>query len=542
MINNALLASLPSLCYVLGNLFSPMKTSYLFRGLMVLAIIATGLSAQTASAAIHPSIEVEVRRLAASIYGDAECAAVLFTANPELLTMTNLRQIVPSKLVKPKNSACVVLSSYIRPQNTMLVSHEIIGAASTSTEHPVQFEVMTLPSIQKTYGDSEQRYGNLYEAPTDVRFAKSVREPLLAAMYGTGQADEMMKEHQSFAYDPSVPTTNAWFERVASVLGADAGKVTKTVYNTFETEDGAVWSFDMDGYTYVNGKKISDFPLIGDRFALHPISGHWFFMVDGTIYADQGTYVVTGGELDGNPWMLKDGSVMYTVRRSEGDSVVYDLLKNGAIVSTYDWIDEVSYVKQTEDVAYRVRVGEAWHIVNAGVDEEAWTQVGALVTDALDNVIAYRARSADGAWHIVFKGQSPALSWEPTSVRLNPITKTPIATDDFGHVWTPEKEWKLVSRPYVFDVSETGRLLLQALDYPSVPVAELWVNDISLGVYGKQWPSAKDPSFGDADASRVYAPGYVATYLFNMSFDAKNRLVVYRQEGLVFTRSVYEIK
>jgi hypothetical protein len=520
-----------------------MKISHLFRGLMVLATIAAGFSANTAFAAIHPSIDIEVRRLAASIYGDAECAAVLFTANPELLTMTDSRKIVASKLVKPKNSACAVLSSYVRPQNTSLVSHDIIAAASASTTHPVQFEVAELPSIQKTYGDSEQRYGDLYEAPEDVRFSDRAREPLLTALYGVDRAEDMMAERKTFAYDPSISSvTSTWYTRIASVLGADAEFVIKTAYNTFETEDGTVWSFDMDGFTYVNGKKISDIPYIGDRFVLHPISGHWFFVVDDTLYTDQGTYAVTGGELDGDPWMLKDGSMMYTVRRGEGDAVVYDLMKNGTLVATYDWIDEISYVKRTEDVAYRVRVGEAWHIVNAGVDEAAWTQVGALATDANGSTIAYRARSADGAWHIVFKGGSPALSWEPTSVRLNPITKTPIATDDLGHVWTPEKEWKLVSRPYVFDVSETGHLLMQALDYPSVPVAELWVDDTSLGVYGKQWPSSKDPNFSDASASEVYAPGYVATYLFNMSLDTKNRLVVYRQEGLIFTRSVYEIK
>jgi len=528
-----------------------MKLHFLSRALPVLVIGLACFSAQAAQAAINPAGEVRVRQLAQSIYGDAECASVLFTANPYLLTLTDVTKMDMPKLVKPKNSACVVLASYIRPQNTNLVSHEIVESGTGTIAYPEDFVFDHLASIQKEHGDVvDQRYDKMYLSKMDLRQVGTFSiEALFYALYGQEKGQSLIRSFTyapsmegEFTYYPMISSTSTWFARAASVVGnVPAEQLPKMAYRAVETEDGKTWSFEIDGTTYVNGKSISDVSMIGDRFVLHPVSGHWMFMVTSTIYTDQTSYYIGEGTLDVAPWLLKDGSVMYVVRRGEGNEAKYDLYKNAKIVGTYDWIDEIAYVNNTEDVAYRVRVGDAWHIVNVGVAQPAWNYAGELAVDPQSDIVAYRARSADGAWHMVFGNASPALSWEPEVVYMNPATKTPIAMDSAGHVWTPNKEWKLVSRPYIFDVSDSGRLLIQALDYPFVAVTELWVDSSSLGVYGQ--PSFESvPKFEDAKASEVYHPGFVSTYIYSMTFDAQNRLVVYRQEGRVFTRSVYEVK
>ncbi len=158
---------------------------------------------------------------------------------------------------------------------------------------------------------------------------------------------------------------------------------------------------------------------------------------------------------------------------------------------------------------------------------------------------AYVLATVDGKWRIVFDGNPYDLNWQPTAIYMNPITHTPYAVGANGHLWTPTfqaayQTWDAHGEePFVQAIDSKGNLLVTSLVYDRL--YDVWINQRYVGRYSDV---DRDFSvdFADPKSSDAYYPGYVKTYSDALAFDQNDHLVVYRQEGRVFTRTAYDLK
>jgi hypothetical protein len=257
---------------------------------------------------------------------------------------------------------------------------------------------------------------------------------------------------------------------------------------------------------------------------------------------------VDPSDIDPNPitasstWTLVSGKVVSV--HSHGASAT-TTLEDGSVVNTYDAIDHVTNLKNSAGIVYRAQKGSDWYVVSSGTESAPWALVDQLTVDesTSSTIVLYRAMSEDGSWHIVKNDTVYDLSWKPMNVALNSVTFEPFAGDQTGRMWTPSKEWKYPNSARVQGIDSKGRLLVTTLSYPDMDLKELWVNDKQTAIFiiANQYHEAA-PSFTNERAVSVYFPGYVQTFDANISFNAKDEIVIYRQEGRVFTRSVYQVK
>jgi hypothetical protein len=158
---------------------------------------------------------------------------------------------------------------------------------------------------------------------------------------------------------------------------------------------------------------------------------------------------------------------------------------------------------------------------------------------------AYVLGTADGKWRIVFDGNPYDLDWQPTAIYMNPVTHTPYAVGANGHLWTPTfqtayQTWdKDGGEPFVRAIDSKGNLLVTSLVYDRL--YDVWINKRYVGRYSDV-DRDFSVNFTDAKAVDLYYPGYVKTYSDALAFDQNDHLVVYRQEGRVFTRTAYDLK
>jgi hypothetical protein len=158
---------------------------------------------------------------------------------------------------------------------------------------------------------------------------------------------------------------------------------------------------------------------------------------------------------------------------------------------------------------------------------------------------AYVLETMDGKWRIVFDGNPYDLDWQPTAIYMNPVTHTPYAIGANGHLWTPTfqaayQTWDAKGEaPVVRAIDSKGNLLVTSLVYDRL--YDVWINQRYVGRYSDV---DRDLSvdFADATAVGAYYPGYVMTFSDALAFDANDHLVIYRQEGRVFTRTAYDLK
>ena len=154
-------------------------------------------------------------------------------------------------------------------------------------------------------------------------------------------------------------------------------------------------------------------------------------------------------------------------------------------------------------------------------------------------------KTTDGKWRIGYGGNTYDLTWEPKEIRMNPVTHTPYATGANGHLWTPTfsmtyQTWDAKGEsPVVRAIDSKGNLLVTSLVYDRL--YDIWINKQYVGRYSDVDRDA-DMSFADAASSSVYYPGYVKTFSNAIAFDRNDHLVIYRQEGRVFTRTSYDLK
>lgn len=244
-------------------------------------------------------------------------------------------------------------------------------------------------------------------------------------------------------------------------------------------------------------------------------------------------------------WTLKDGTTRSV--HTHGDAAT-TTAKDGTVVNTYDMIDHVTNLKNTSGLVYRAQKGNEWYVVRTdavAMTSRAWKSVDQLTVDETTSstYVLYRAQSADEMWHIVLNDKVYDFPWKPMNVSLNPVTHEPFAGDATGRFWTPKGGWVYPSSPRVQGVDSKGRFLVTTLSYPDMDLKELWVNNVRINIFtiANQYHEAA-PSFTNERAVSVYFPGYVQTFDANISFNEKDEVVIYRQEGRVFTRSAYQVK
>lgn len=241
-------------------------------------------------------------------------------------------------------------------------------------------------------------------------------------------------------------------------------------------------------------------------------------------------------------WTLIDGKVLSV--HTHGDAAT-TTAKDGSVVNTYDAIDHVTILKNSAGIVYRARKGSDWYVIQTGTTSTAWTSVDQLTVDETTSstIVVYRAQSADGVWHIVDNGKVFDFPWKPMNVSINPVTHEPFAGDATGRFWIPEGGWVYPHAASVQGINSKGQFLVTTLSYPDMDLKELWVNNVRISIFtiGNQYHEAA-PSFTNPRAVSVYFPGYVQTFDKAISFDANGQVVIYRQEGRVFTRSVYQVK
>lgn len=253
-------------------------------------------------------------------------------------------------------------------------------------------------------------------------------------------------------------------------------------------------------------------------------------------------------DIDPNPitssstWTLKNGETRSV--HTHGDATT-TTSKEGTVVNTYDMIDHVTNLKNVSGLVYRAQKGSSWVVVNAGVESQAWVLVDQLTVNesTSSTIVLYRAKSADGVWHIVKNNKVYDFPWQPMNVSLNPVTLEPFAGDTTGRFWTTSGGWVYPNAPIVQGIDSKGRFLVTTLSYPDMDLKELWVNNVRMTIFtiANQYHEAA-PSFTNERAVSVFFPGYVQTFDKNISFNEKGEIVIYRQEGRVFTRSVYQVK
>jgi hypothetical protein len=158
---------------------------------------------------------------------------------------------------------------------------------------------------------------------------------------------------------------------------------------------------------------------------------------------------------------------------------------------------------------------------------------------------AYVLKTTDGKWRIAFNGNTYDLSWEPIEIRMNPVTHTPYATGANGNIWTPTfattyQTWDAKGEaPVVRAIDSKGNLLVTSLVYDRL--YDVWVNKKYVGRFSNV-DRDSNLDFSDAASTPIYYPGYVRTFSEALAFDKDDHLVVYRQEGRVFTRTAYDLK
>jgi hypothetical protein len=243
-------------------------------------------------------------------------------------------------------------------------------------------------------------------------------------------------------------------------------------------------------------------------------------------------------------WTLKDGKILSVHLHDE--AATSTTMQDGSILNKYDEIDHVTVLKNTSGLVYRARMGNDWYVVQTGKPTStAWTSVDQLTVDETTSSthIIYRAQSADGMWHIVHNEKVYDFAWKPMHVSINPVTHEPFTGDATGRFWIPSGGWKYANAPTVQGIDSKGRFLISTLSYPDMDLKELWVNNVRVSIFtiANQYHMAA-PSFTNPRVDSVYFPGYVQTFDSAISFDGQDRVVIYRQEGRVFTRSVYQVK
>jgi hypothetical protein len=154
-------------------------------------------------------------------------------------------------------------------------------------------------------------------------------------------------------------------------------------------------------------------------------------------------------------------------------------------------------------------------------------------------------KTEEGKWRILFGGEMYDLDWEPIQLKMNPVTQTPYAIGANGKLWTTTfsasyQTWDAKGEaPVVRAIDSKGNLLVTSLVYDRLN--DVWINKRYVGRYSEV---DRDPSipFSDDRADAVFYPGYVMTFADSLGFDKNDNLVIYRQEGRVFTRTAYSLK
>jgi hypothetical protein len=154
-------------------------------------------------------------------------------------------------------------------------------------------------------------------------------------------------------------------------------------------------------------------------------------------------------------------------------------------------------------------------------------------------------KTEDGKWRILFGGETYDLDWEPIQLKMNPVTQTPYAIGANGKLWTTTfsasyQTWaEKGEAPVVRAIDSKGNLLVTSLVYDRL--FDVWINKRYVGRYSEVDRDASIP-FSDDRADAAFYPGYVMTFADALGFDKNDNLVIYRQEGRVFTRTAYSVK
>ena len=138
--------NVPSLLFTLSFLVL-MRFSKQIRAVASVSALIALLSAGTVAQAAP-----DYRSLAKSVYGDEECASILMSSDLGV----GLSSVPPDVFsgVKPKNTACVLLRSFIRMPGAAIASREIVGVQGAELATPQTFAASKIPSLRAQNGET----------------------------------------------------------------------------------------------------------------------------------------------------------------------------------------------------------------------------------------------------------------------------------------------------------------------------------------------------------------------------------------------------
>lgn len=518
----------------------PSKYLSMRKGLMLcmsLTLVSIGVGANIAHAAPIPqAMQKGFAGLSSRAYGDAVCGPMLMSANlPWVVDTANQAGIIPVKPIFPRNSSCIITQSYVNLPSSTVISQEVLDHASASLDSAAPFETQTIQPLAAKNGEniSVNRLKHTMATPfMGMDYEKGLAQlALFASEYGWDKAQTLSDVRVTL----SANSTSTWNTRLATVASNATG--TQVAERAMQSEDGSMWSFAYQGKVYLNGKLLTGSEPTG--FILDTKNNHWAYVASSTVATDRGTYGPYVNALIGEPWLLADGSAMYVVQTSSASTTVQTMYRDGKPVAIADKIGSAVYQSKIADVVYTARTSAGWTVISGNVPSQTWVDVSLIRVDTINGGIAYVATSKDGKKNIIMNGVAHPIAWTPVDLEFNDGNHQPYAYDATGRFWTPTREWKYSMTPSLRAADSHGRIL--AFTTYLGEFVDMWADDTYIGRFRNIDPE-KGPALSVKKEIDPYFPGYTMTYTNDVAFDTQDQLILYRQEGRVFTRTTYRIK
>ncbi|MFA5129975.1 MAG: hypothetical protein WC477_03575 [Patescibacteria group bacterium] len=525
-----------------------MRKTLLFILSFALCLSAKTVSAAPMSKVVDPKTDQAFNALATRAYGDTVCGPTLLTANlPWVADPSTVIGTVPTKPVFPRNTACIVTQSYVRVAGAQLQSRETFEHARAGVDSAETVKTKSIQPFAMTTGEAASQSRVNHRMP--VAFygmagtERRAQLALLASEYGWEKANDILGAIVTLDQHA---TSSIWNARLAAIIASSANipgiKSSSTSAEradmALQNADGSMWSFVYQERAVLNGTLINDDAVL-NSLVVDVKNNHWTYMQNSTVSTDHGTYGPFTDAVVSDPWLLADGSVMYVLEKQQASSTVQILYQNNTPVAVADEIGIATYLPNATGVVYTVRTSAGWSVVANNTPSQNWIEVSMLRVDPETGSVAYLATGKDGKKVIVFNSNVLPITWTPTVLDFNGGNHQPYALDATGRFWTPTREWKYSMTPDVRAADSHGRVL--AFTTVIGQYIDMWADDSYIGRF-TIIDEKQNPPLSVKKELDPYFPGYVMTYGNNIAFDSLDQLVVYRQEGRVFTRTAYKIK
>ena len=357
---------------------------------------------------------------------------------------------------------------------------------------------------------------------------------LFATEYGWDRAQVLADVHMTL--NRNATSSSLWNARLAAIIPTSATG-TQTADHVMQSEDKTLWSLIYQGKLYVNGKQLTGSDPTG--YIFDPKNNHWAYVASSSVATDRGTYGPYANASISEPWLLADGSVMYVVGTTNASSTVQTMYRDGKPVAVADKIGSATYLPDLSDVVYTVKTSAGWSVVSGNTPSQSWVDVSLIRVDATNGGVTYLATSKDGKKNIVMNGVAHPIAWTPIDLQFNDGNHQPYAYDATGRFWTPTREWKYSMEPSLRGADSHGRVL--AFTTYLGEYVDMWLDDAYVGRF-RTIHFEKSPPLNVKKELDPYFPGYIMTYGNDIAFDSQDNLIIFRQEGRVFTETTYRIK